>query len=50
MVAVDREELARLIAEVDDALDRYESGAPIQAGELMGALLALRANQGGAAT
>ena len=50
MVAVDRAKLARLIAEVDDALDRYESGSPIQASELMTALLALRANQGGAAT
>lgn len=42
-VAVDRAKLARLIAEVDDALDCCESGSPIQASELMTALLALRA-------
>jgi len=50
MVAVDRAKLAQLIAEVDDALDRYESGNPIQAGELYSAFEALRANQGGVAT
>ena len=50
MVAVDRAKLSRLLAEVDDVLDRYESGNPIQAGELYSAFEALRANQGGAAT
>ena len=47
MVAVDRAKLSRLLAEVDDVLDRYESGNPIQAGELYSAFEALRANQGG---